>query len=292
MEKVAITGANGFTGRYVIAELKAKGYQVIEIVRSKAFEYQVECDLSNKEAIKNCFQKHQPDYIIHLAALSFVGHDDPSAFYDVNLFATLNILEACAELELDVSKIILSSSANVYGNPAVEKISERQPASPVNHYAMSKLAMEHMSKLWFDKLPILITRPFNYTGAGQDIKFLVPKIVSHFKRGDSSIELGNLDVFRDFSDVRDISRYYVQLLESSAHSDIVNLCSGSVYSLSHIIEEMQVLTGYNISVKVNPNFVRKNEIKILGGDNAKLNSLTSETAKYSLQETLKAMLYA
>lgn len=292
MKKVAITGANGFTGRYVIAELKAKGYQVIEIVRSKAFEHQVECDLSNKETVKNCFQKYQPDCIIHLAALSFVGHDDPSAFYDVNLFATLNILEACAELQFDFSKIILSSSANVYGNPTVEKISETQPASPVNHYAMSKLAMEHMSKLWFDKLPILITRPFNYTGAGQDIKFLVPKIVSHFKRGEKSIELGNIDVYRDFSDVRDISRYYVRLLESSAHSDIVNLCSGSVYSLSHIIEEMQVLAGYNISVKVNPDFVRKNEIKILGGDNEKLNSLTSETAKYSLQETLKAMFYA
>lgn len=292
MKKVLVTGANGFTGRYVVEELKRRGYDVVEIVRKKNATDQVECDLADKAHIKNVFSNIQPDYIIHLAALSFVGHHDARAFYDVNLFSTLNILEVCDELDLDISKIIISSSANVYGNPDVELISEDQPPSPVNHYAMSKLAMEHMCKLWFDKLPILITRPFNYTGVGQDLKFLIPKIVDHFRCNEKSIELGNLDVYRDFSDVRDISSYYIDLLESDVRSEFVNLCSGSLYSLSFIVEHIEKVAGYNIEVNINPAFVRSNEIKKLCGDNSKLMKIINHPPTYCIEDTLKMMFNA
>ncbi len=291
MKKVIVTGSNGFTGRYVLAELIARGYDVSELVRKKTNENQIECDLSDKDSIKTCFRDIKPNYIIHLAALSFVAHDDARAFYDVNLFSTLNILESCDELGLDLSKVIISSSANIYGNPESELISEEQIPAPVNHYAMSKLAMEHMCKLWFDKFPILITRPFNYTGPGQDAKFLVPKIVGYFQRGEKVIELGNLDIYRDFSDVRDISSYYVNLLESGVHSDIVNLCSGSVYSLSYIVEEIQRIAGYKIEVKTNPQFVRKNEIKTLGGNNSKLLYLINKKPIFSFSKTLTDMYH-
>ncbi|WP_409419056.1 GDP-mannose 4,6-dehydratase [Marinomonas sp. RS-M-Aa-14] len=292
MRRVLVTGSNGFTGRYVVTELKRRGYDVVEIVRKKNSTDQVECDLSDKAHIKYVFSKIQPDYIIHLAALSFVGHHDARAFYDVNLFSTLNILEACNELDLDISKIIISSSANIYGNPDVELISEDQPPSPVNHYAMSKLAMEHMCKLWFDKLPILITRPFNYTGVGQDLKFLIPKIVDHFRRNEKTIELGNLDVYRDFSDVRDISSYYVDLLESDVKSEFVNLCSGSLYSLFFIVEKMEEIADYKIEVNINPSFVRSNEIKKLCGDNSKLMRIINHPPVYCLEDTLKKMFDA
>ncbi|MEP7729348.1 NAD-dependent epimerase/dehydratase family protein [Marinomonas primoryensis] len=291
MKKVVVTGAGGFTGRYVVSELKSRGYDVIEFVRKKNATGQVECDLTDKQSVKLLFSVIRPNYVIHLAALSFVAHDDVRAFYDTNLFIALNILEVCYELNLELSKVIISSSANVYGNAEVELISESQVPAPISHYAISKLAMEYVCKLWFDKFPILIVRPFNYTGLGQSPKFLIPKIVSHFQLRKKEIELGNLDVFRDFSDVRDVSNYYVDLLESAGQSDIVNLCSGSIYSLSFIVKKMEAISGYEISIKASSDFIREKEIKILGGDDSKLRNLTNRKPIFTLNETLADMYF-
>ncbi|OXX36951.1 epimerase [Vibrio sp. V09_P4A23P171] len=290
MKKVLLTGVDGFTGKYVERELVSRGYSVVGLVYRDAKKGQVACDLTDRQAVTTCLEQVQPNYIIHLAALSFVGHADQKAFYDVNVFGALNLLEAAKELGLQLEKVIFASSANIYGNPAdVECISEAVSPSPVNHYAMSKLAMEHMAKLWFSEYPMLITRPFNYTGLGQAEHFLIPKIVSHFKRNASEIELGNTDVSRDFSDVRDIAESYVNLLESEAHSEIVNLCSGQVTSLQAIISMMEEVAGYKIQVQVNPDFVRTNEIKVLGGDNSKLTMLTGSAPSIPLMQTLTDM---
>lgn len=293
MKKVLLTGMNGFTGKYVHNRLLETGYTVIGLVESDPKENEYKCNITDKGSVLSCLDSIRPNYIIHLAALSFVGHSDQKAFYDVNVFGTTNILESVYELNLNVSNIILASSANIYGNPInVTRINESVLPEPVNNYAMSKLAMEYMAKTWFDKLPIIITRPFNYTGVGQDLNFLIPKIVSHFKRNSEIIELGNLDVSRDFSDVRDIADAYVSLLGSDVHSQIVNLCSGSVCSLEEIIKIIEKIAGYKICVKVNPNFVRNNEIKILGGDNEKLQKMTGFKSKYSIEDTIKDMFYA
>lgn len=293
MKKVLLTGVDGFTGKYVARELIEKGYQVVGLVHKNAGPDQVACDLTDKQAVKDCLSQVRPDYLVHLAALSFVGHSDQKAFYDVNVFGALNLLEMAKELGLTFNKVIFASSANIYGNPVgIEKIDESVIPAPVNHYAMSKLAMEHMAKLWFDDVPLVITRPFNYTGPGQAEQFLIPKIVSHFKRQAAEIELGNIDVFRDFSDVRDIAKAYVCLLESDVHSQVVNLCSGHVYSLSSMIEKMEVIAGYKIEVKVNPAFVRANEIKVLGGDNAKLVALTGFKPTMTIEQTLLDMYHA
>lgn len=290
MKKVLLTGIDGFTGKYVADLLLQQGYDVVGLVYKNPKQGEVACDLTDKSAVKKMLDFVKPQYIIHLAAISFVGHQDQSAFYNVNVFGALNLLEVAAELQLDLKKVILASSANIYGNPSnVEKITEGQQSSPVNHYAMSKLAMEYMAKLWFDKYPIVITRPFNYTGPKQATNFLIPKIVEHFKQSKKQIELGNIDVSRDFSDVRDIAACYVHLLDADIQSEIVNLCSGNVYSLSSIIEKMEQIAGYKIKVKVNPDFVRANEIKVLGGDNTKLFRLTGFKPIISLEQTLLDM---
>src|SRR5699024_6327789 len=122
-------------------------------------------------------------------------------------------------------------------------------------YACSKLAMEHMVATWFDRLPLILARPFNYTGVGQAEHFLIPKIVSHFRRGEDRLELGNLDVSRDFSDVRDVVRAYLALLACDADSRIVNICSGRPTALRTIVRRMNALVGYEIEIDVNPAFV-------------------------------------
>jgi len=292
MNRVLLTGIDGFTGKYVEKELAENGYEVVGVVYKNAKPGQVACDLTDKQAVITCLTQVKPDYIIHLAAISFVGHSDQTAFYDVNVFGALNLLEAAKELKLQLKKVILASSANVYGNPDIAgKINESVSPAPVNHYAMSKLSMEYMVKLWFETFPILISRPFNYTGPGQADNFLIPKIVSHFKKGKKTIELGNIDIARDFSDVRDISKGYVHLLEANADSEIVNLCSGNVITLEEIIAKTEKIAGYKINVEVNPDFVRENEIKILGGDNSKLTLLTGFSPSINMDNTLFDMFY-
>jgi nucleoside-diphosphate-sugar epimerase len=232
----------------------------------------------------------RPDYVVHLAGISFVGHDDPQDFYRVNVTGTLNLLEACAHVGHTPRKLLIASSANVYGNTASTAIDEAFPLRPVNHYAASKAAMEQIVRTWFDRLPILIVRPFNYTGRGQTPNFLVPKIVEHFARRKTSIELGNIDVARDFSDVRYVAGVYEALLDSQAAADTVNVCTGTPYTLRDILSAVSDLTGHELEIRVNPAFVRQTDVKTLAGSPAKLHSLVPSVESIPFVDTLRWML--
>ncbi|WMC09224.1 GDP-mannose 4,6-dehydratase [Oceanimonas pelagia] len=287
MPTALVTGASGFTGRYMVAALQQRSFKVIGLgSKPSPADVMIPCDLTDPAAVKAAVSQAAPDWVIHLAALSFVEHADQQAFYQVNVFGTLNLLQALSELEKPPSRVLIASSANVYGIPDISRITEKECPTPVNHYACSKLAMEHMVANFFECLPIVITRPFNYTGPGQDSRFLIPKIVEHFARGDRTIELGNIDVSRDFSDVRDLISAYLSLLESDVSGTTVNVCSGKDTALRTIIERMNHLAGYNIEVKVNPAFVRANEIPRLCGVNDRLKNLTGWQPNYTLEQTL------
>ena len=290
MKTVLLTGAGGFTGRYAIADLQTHGYRVVGLSSSAAGAYKtIPCDLTDAAAVHEAVKSVAPDFVLHLAGLAFVAHADEQAFYQVNLFGTQNLLQALADLDKPVKKIVLASSANVYGSPEREVLDEGLCPAPVNHYAMSKLAMEHMARTWFDRLPVVIARPFNYTGMGQDEKFLVPKIVSHFRRGAKLIELGNIDVERDFSDVRMVADVYRRLLESAVSATTLNVCSGTVWSLKDVLAMMEKIAGYDIEVRVNPDFVRANELKHLQGDARRLTAAIGPLNNFPLQETLSWM---
>jgi len=279
MQNALLTGAFGFTGQLIKALLEARGIHVTPL----------QSDLTDKASVAQEVARISPDWVIHLAALSFVGDTDLEAFYRVNVFGTLNLLDALGALKKPPLRILIASSANIYGVPQIECIDERVTPAPVNHYACSKLVMEHMVSPWFERLPIIITRPFNYTGLGQDERFLIPKIVNHFVRKSPYIELGNIDVSRDFSDVRDVIAAYLNLLESNARGVAVNICSGRVISLREVIDYMNDLAGYAIDVRVNPLFVRANEIPVLRGDNRLLQTLVGHVPTIPLEETLRHM---
>ncbi|WP_160288684.1 GDP-mannose 4,6-dehydratase [Pseudomonas knackmussii] len=290
MPTVLLTGASGFTGHYMIQALQQQGCTVIGLgsAATQADET-LACDLTDAASVAKAVAHARPDWVVHLAALSFVGHSDQEAFYRVNVFGTQNLLEALTKLPTPPTRVLIASSANIYGSPGFEVIDEQVCPAPVNHYGFSKLAMEHMSATWFDRLPIVLARPFNYTGPGQDERFLIPKIVSHFAAGKSTIELGNVDVSRDFSDVRDVVEAYMGLLRSPANGLRVNVCSGRAIALREIIAHMEEIVGYHINVKVNPAFVRASEIKVLRGDNSLLKKLTGQAPQRSLESTLKDM---
>ena len=162
--KLALTGAAGFTGRHFTEAARRAGHQIVEI----------RADLTDAAALAAEAQTLETDAVVHLAAIAFVGNQNDHAFYDVNLFGTLNLLEALARTGRRFQRILLASSANVYGNSPHSPLAESETPSPVNHYAMSKLAMELMAHARYPDLPIVIARPFNYTGPGQAKDFVIP----------------------------------------------------------------------------------------------------------------------
>jgi nucleoside-diphosphate-sugar epimerase len=283
-----LTGATGFTGRYLEPALRSRGYRVACADPAGPQP----CDLTDPLAVEEAVLRSEPDVVIHLAAVTYVAHNNAEDFYRVNVLGTLNLLQALAKLKRAPKRVIVASSANVYGTPKAEVLDESLCPAPVNHYAASKLAMEHMVRTWFAQLSILITRPFNYTGPGQAEHFLVPKIVKHFRKRAPYIELGNLQVSRDYSDIEDVILTYLALLESDARSEIVNICSGRAIALLDIIEMMNEIAGYKIEVRVNPAFVRENEVPRLVGSPTKLRSLISIPPPRPFVETLRRMYEA
>lgn len=290
--RVLVTGLGGFTGRYVAAELGRAGYTVCGLSPGDTVDARV--DLLDADAVHEAVAKIRPQAVIHLAAVAFVAHDDVDALYRTNIIGTRHLLAALADLPTPPSAVVLASSANVYGNARnlVGPLDEATPVAPANDYAVSKLAMEYMARTWAGRLPLVFTRPFNYTGVGQDERFLIPKIVDHFRRGERHIELGNLEVWREFMDVRAVAWTYRRLLETSGDVDTFNICGGVVHSLGEVLAMMAKIAGYTIDVSVNPAFVRNNEVQRLVGNPARLEARVGPLPQHSLSETLRWMYEA
>jgi nucleoside-diphosphate-sugar epimerase len=291
-ERVLVTGARGFTGRHLCERLRADGYDVVGLVESPpAGADEAQANLLDAAAMASAVEQARPDRVIHLAAVSFVAHDDVEAIYRTNVLGSLALLRALAARAGRVRSVILASSANVYGNVEHPVIDETVPPEPVSHYAASKLAMEHMAATFRNDLPIVIARPFNYTGPGQAEHFVVPKIVSHVRRRASAIELGNIDVVREFLDVRAVVEVYRRLLECrAAIGETINICTGHGIALRDVIAALEAETGHHMDIRVNARFVRANEVRRLVGSPRKLESLIGTVPEIALTKTLRDML--
>jgi nucleoside-diphosphate-sugar epimerase len=291
-KRALVTGVSGFTGGYVARELAAAGYRVFGTVTpgNELGRDLLPVDLCDRAAVVAAVEQVQPDVVVHLAGIAFVAHSNVEQIYRVNVVGTRNLLEALAGAPHKVSAVLLASSANIYGNASVPVIDEDVPPAPANDYAVSKLAMEYMARLWMDKLPIIIVRPFNYTGLGQSDNFLLPKIVSHFRRKEARIELGNLAIARDFSDVRMVARSYRKLVAAAPAGEAFNVCSGRSHSLGEVIDIVSDIAGYRIEVRVNPAFVRANDVLTLSGSNEKLARVIGPLEPPPLLDTLRWMV--
>jgi nucleoside-diphosphate-sugar epimerase len=274
--RVALTGATGFTGRFVAAALTKMGAAPVAL----------KADLQDKDAVDRAVAETEFDRLIHLAAHAFVHTSDWAAFYAVNQLGTFNLLDAVSRNK-GGARCIIASSAQIYGPNAEGLIAEDAAPNPANHYAISKYAMEQGGRLWGDRLDIVVTRPFNYTGVGQDTKYLVPKIVDHFQRRAPVIELGNTWVRRDFGDVRSVADAYAGLVMAATVPATVNIATGHVSSISDIIEKLTALSGHHIDVEVNPAFVRKGDVEVLGGDATLLRMTLPGWSPRSIDDTLR-----
>ena len=270
MKRLLISGANGFTGIHLAKAATTGGFDVVNL----------DVDLRDASAVAAEVIAAEPDAVVHLAAISAVTHGDAAELYAVNVVGTCNLLDALLRLPKSSLKpqlkVVLASSANVYGNSpdaAYAPIKESSPLSPINHYACSKLAMEYMARTFLDRLHIVLARPFNYSGPGHDARFVLPKLIGAFAERLPGVELGNIEVEREFNDVRFVVAAYLRLLDHGVAGETYNLCTGVGHSLNAVINELVRLTGHKPEISVNPAFVRANEVFRLTGDPTKLTAL-------------------
>ena len=291
--RILVTGASGFTGRYFIANAISADHECIALSnRQVGLDARVKtviANLTDKASLIAALEGEKFDAVVHLAAISFVAHGDIDEIYATNLLGTTNLIDVVTEFTKNPVHFLIASSGNIYGNTQRLPITEQNGFSPVNDYAASKCAMEMAVKVRSQNTKITVVRPFNYTGVGQAEYFLIPKIVKAFKENKDMIELGNLDVARDFSDIRDVVSAYLKLIEQGCEGTF-NLCSGRPVSLSSVLALCEKLSGRKLKVTVNPDFVRSNEVKLLYGDDSKLKEAVGDYRAYDFEQTLEWMI--
>ncbi len=291
-ERVLVTGAGGFTGRHLCALLRESGCRVFGLVETPTGAAdEIAANLHDPAAVAAAVGEAAPDQVVHLAAIAFPGHARADEIYRTNLSGTLTLLEALVARRAGGNGVVLASTGTVYGAVEASALDEDAPTAPATHYAVSKLAMEQMARLFGSALPITIVRPFNCTGPGQREPYLVPKLVRHFAQRAGSIDLGNIDVVRDFIDVRSAADAYRRLLKApDVGGKTFNLCSGVGVSVRELVAMLERITGHAVDVRIDPRFVRAGEPGRIVGSPARLHAAAGVPTPIDLSTTLVDML--
>jgi GDP-4-dehydro-6-deoxy-D-mannose reductase len=304
--RALVTGGAGFAGSHLVEYLLRQGQEVIVVDRAgerlanlEHLQNHVRIERGNlldPMRIRQVLEETRPQRIYHLAAISSPqeSFQNPKLAYDVNFTGTLNLLCAWRELRIE-SRFLLVSSVAVYGPVDTPEVPLREdaPLRPVSPYAGSKAAAEMLALQFFQAygLPVVRVRPFNHTGPRQMSSY----VCSGFARQVAEIDLhqrspqvmvGNLNVRRDFSDVRDIVRGYYLLLENGEAGDVYQLCSGVSVSIESILYRLIALSSQTIQVAVDDNKLRAEESPVICGDPSKAMQAVGWQPQYDLQVTL------
>ena len=284
--RILITGINGFVGRHITKELLTnKDIKIMGFDRNinSSFGENVSIrtvNLLDKENLKKAVSEFKPSTVIHLAAIANVVYGNVGELYDINVHGSENLLDVLYDVCDNGTRVILTSTAGVYGNSGVDFDTEETPYNPANHYSFSKMVMEYISKNYTDKLDIRIVRPFNMIGVGQNESFLIPKLVRAFASKQPELQIGNMNTFRDFVDIEFAAKFFCKLaLQPNVEPRVLNLCAGHGTTGNDILGMLQDITKYSPKISVNPEFVRKNEIMRLVGDPTKCNAFINNEFK-------------
>jgi GDP-4-dehydro-6-deoxy-D-mannose reductase len=256
-----------------------------------------EADLRKPEELLQPIRDIRPDVVIHLAAQSFVprSFQDPAETFDVNFYGTFNLLNAL-EQEGFTGSFLFVSSGDTYGVVPPERLPvvEEQPLRPRNPYAVSKVAAEALCFQWSVKsrFRIVMARAFNHIGPRQRADFVVSDFArqaAEIKNGSREpvIRTGDIDVTRDFTDVRDIVRAYKLLLERGDNGETYNVCSGREVPIRDILSLLIDIAGVQVAVERDPTRMRSAEQKRNYGSYAKLHGATGWKPQIELEQTLR-----
>ncbi len=311
--RVFVTGVSGFVGGHLAEHLLACDDQVVGISASGRWPAELaslgrsvrieRCDLVEIEqaALAEMLRKKQPEVIYHLAAQSNprASIDDPRGTWALNLGGALNLLGAVKDSGLSPTpRVVLVGSGVCYGNPPPEHIpvSEACPLRPNNPYSASKAAADllgiqmHLS----DGLDVVMVRPFNHAGPRQSPRYVLATLAQQVAQVEAgrkeAVEVGNLDVIRDYTDVRDVVRAYRLLAQRGQAGEIYNLGSGQGLKLADALEELRGLAERPIEVRVDPARVRPVDQPYLVADASKLRTAVGWAPIFPVKQTLRDML--
>lgn len=301
--KVLITGIDGFVGKYLSEYLLEKEYEVYGTTISDNYENEkvriYKMDLLNKENVNDVINEIKPDRIFHLAGQSAVGLSwkEPNLTININVNGTLNLLEA-VRVSCISSKILIVGSSDQYGviRPEECPVNEEHVQNPQSPYGISKKTQEEMSMLYVRAygMNVIMVRPFNHIGAGQGENFVVADFASkiaEIERGaEPVLKVGNLDTFRDFTDVKDIVRAYELLLKNGKIGEVYNVGSGKEIKVSEILEKLLKMSTKKIKVEIDKEKFRPVDVPIIVCDNRKIKEDTGWKPEISIDVTLKEIL--
>ncbi len=309
--RVLITGITGFVGSYMAEYALARGAEVfgssrwrsktenIEHLRSKITL--IESDLRDLSSVRNLLESSSPDYVVHLAAQSFVGASwqTPAETLSTNIISQVNVLEAVRGLKMSPRFLAVGSSEE-YGLVFEDElpIRETNPLRPLSPYAVSKVAQDMMGFQYFRSygLPIIRTRAFNHEGPRRGEVFVTSnfaKQVAEIEAGlrDPVVFVGDLKPRRDYSDVRDVVRGYWLLLERGEPGEVYNLCSGRSWAIQQVLDFLlEQSTVKGITVKTDPTRLRPSDVMWLEGDASKIEKAVGWKGEIPFERTLRDLL--
>lgn len=309
MKKAFITGINGFAGSYLAEHLLGLGYEVhgtiktdsknLDSIKDDLHLYPL--DLLDSEKTKEIVAKASPDFIFHLAALTSPSQSfkDPTSFFTNNISAEINIFNAVVDNKLPDTRILITSSAEVYGMVKKEDlpIDEDTPLRPGSPYAVSKIAQDYLGLQYYlsNNLQIIRVRPFNHVGPKQSPDFVVSsfaKQISDIEKGenDAVIKVGNLDARRDFTDVRDMVKAYELIINKGEVGEVYNIGSGVSHKIKDVLDQLLAMSQKQIRIEEDPARLRPSDVADVISDSSKLESLTGWKLEIPLEQTLKDTL--
>lgn len=309
MKRILITGFSGFVNQYLLQYLSSleTAYEIFGISRTpiniptykNLSIHLFEADLQNADLLRSIIEVANPDTIIHLASDSSVAYSwqKPIESFQNNTNIFLNLVEEVRLLNLKC-RILSVGSSEEYGIVLPENLplTEESPLSPISPYAVARVSQEMLSKVYTNGfgLDIVITRSFNHIGAGQKETFVISsfaKQIIELKLGKrKSIEVGNIDIIRDFLDVSDVVKAYIYLLKFGRKGEVYNICSGKGYSLRELIELMLQIADVNGNLEVNKSRIRPSDNPIIIGSNKKIKEECNWQPEIAIQDSLSKML--
>lgn len=312
MKKVLITGITGFAGSFLAEHLLSQSdihvigtflsdNSIVNVASCKDKLELVKVDLQNRDALQALIIDKRPDEIYHLAALAApsLSFKNPAETLTNNIAIQLNLFEALRAAGLTTTKVLVISSAEIYGivSPEDLPIDEETRLCPTSPYAVSKIAQDYLALQYFlsYKMPIIRVRPFNHVGPRQSANFVVSsfaKRIVDIERGiiEPILKVGTLDTKRDFTDVRDMVRAYSLLMEKGQPGEVYNIGSGVSHKIGDMLQTMLSFSSREIHIEQDPELMRPSDTPELLCDARKMQEVTGWMPEIPFKQTLKDTL--
>ena len=296
--KVLVTGGTGFVGQHVVSCLKSRGHDVLIATRQIPKEGQVQFFFYNPEWMSNVLDKNKIECIVHLSAKASVKQSMSMPFeaYESNVSDSISLLKVLEKKYRNI-KFVYASSAEVY-KPDTRILTESSSLSPVSLYGLSKMFVDEFVRVVArsENLKWNVVRPFNTIGVGQSDVYVIAsfaKQIVEMKRGirEKKLSVGNIEVCRDFVDVRDVARAYVDVCELDDVGEVYNICSGESVCLSECVSEMISLVGLkDVKIEVDSSKLRVSDPERIVGTYNKLKRKVGWGPKTPIDQTLSDIL--